>query len=298
MTDAAGRRRRLHHARPQPAARRARRRAQRARPAWTSCSRGDAQEARSRAQAALIAVDPRTGEILALVGGRSYNQSQYNRATDVAPPAGLGVQAVRLSRRLRARGRGRAHRPHAGLADARRAGDVRLRRPGLGAEELRRLRRRDHAGGARWRCRATSARSASASASASTTSPRSGGASASAQPPRGYPVDHARRVRADAARSGAGLHAVHQRRRGAAAAARSITSQAGATRADADAGEAEAGRAARHDVPRHQHDAQRAQRRHRRRRARGRASRSTPPARAARPTICATPGSSASRRSC
>ena len=33
-----------------------------------------------RAQAALIAVDPRTGEVLALVGGRSYNQSQFNRA--------------------------------------------------------------------------------------------------------------------------------------------------------------------------------------------------------------------------
>jgi penicillin-binding protein 1B len=33
-----------------------------------------------RPQAALIAIDPRTGEILALVGGRSYNQSQYNRA--------------------------------------------------------------------------------------------------------------------------------------------------------------------------------------------------------------------------
>jgi penicillin-binding protein 1B len=33
-----------------------------------------------RAQAALIAVDPRTGEIVALVGGRSYNQSQFNRA--------------------------------------------------------------------------------------------------------------------------------------------------------------------------------------------------------------------------
>ena len=30
-------------------------------------------------QAALIAIDPRNGEILALVGGRSYNQSQYNR---------------------------------------------------------------------------------------------------------------------------------------------------------------------------------------------------------------------------
>lgn len=35
---------------------------------------------RGRAEAALIAVDPRTGEILAMVGGRSYNQSQYNRA--------------------------------------------------------------------------------------------------------------------------------------------------------------------------------------------------------------------------
>jgi penicillin-binding protein 1B len=33
-----------------------------------------------KAEAALIAVDPRTGEILALVGGRSYNQSQYDRA--------------------------------------------------------------------------------------------------------------------------------------------------------------------------------------------------------------------------
>ncbi len=30
-------------------------------------------------QAALIAIDPRTGEILAWVGGRSYSQSQYNR---------------------------------------------------------------------------------------------------------------------------------------------------------------------------------------------------------------------------
>jgi len=33
-----------------------------------------------RAEAALIAVDPKTGDILAMVGGRFYNQSQYNRA--------------------------------------------------------------------------------------------------------------------------------------------------------------------------------------------------------------------------
>jgi penicillin-binding protein 1B len=39
-----------------------------------------AKRRRQRAQAALIAVDPRTGEVLALVGGRTYNQSQYNRA--------------------------------------------------------------------------------------------------------------------------------------------------------------------------------------------------------------------------
>jgi penicillin-binding protein 1B len=35
---------------------------------------------RGKAEAALIAVDPRNGEILAFVGGRSYNQSQYDRA--------------------------------------------------------------------------------------------------------------------------------------------------------------------------------------------------------------------------
>ena len=35
---------------------------------------------RGHAEAALISLDPRTGEILAFVGGRSYNQSQYDRA--------------------------------------------------------------------------------------------------------------------------------------------------------------------------------------------------------------------------
>lgn len=35
---------------------------------------------KGRAQVALIAIDPRSGDILAFVGGRSYNQSQYNRA--------------------------------------------------------------------------------------------------------------------------------------------------------------------------------------------------------------------------
>jgi penicillin-binding protein 1B len=35
---------------------------------------------KERAEAALIAVDPRTGDILAMVGGRFYNRSQFNRA--------------------------------------------------------------------------------------------------------------------------------------------------------------------------------------------------------------------------
>ena len=34
------------------------------------------------AQAALVCVDPRSGEILAYIGGRSYNQSQFNRAAN------------------------------------------------------------------------------------------------------------------------------------------------------------------------------------------------------------------------
>lgn len=39
-----------------------------------------ARKRKGTAQAALVAVDPRTGEILAMVGGRAYSQSQYNRA--------------------------------------------------------------------------------------------------------------------------------------------------------------------------------------------------------------------------
>ena len=47
-----------------------------------------ARRKRQRPQAALIAIDPRTGEILALVGGRSYNQSQFNRATSASRQPG------------------------------------------------------------------------------------------------------------------------------------------------------------------------------------------------------------------
>src|SRR5207248_5424508 len=35
-----------------------------------------------RPQAALVALDPHTGRVLAMIGGRDYAQSQMNRATD------------------------------------------------------------------------------------------------------------------------------------------------------------------------------------------------------------------------
>ncbi|HXG92433.1 MAG TPA: PBP1A family penicillin-binding protein [Blastocatellia bacterium] len=38
--------------------------------------------ASSRVQAALVALDAHTGEVLAMIGGRDYNESQLNRATD------------------------------------------------------------------------------------------------------------------------------------------------------------------------------------------------------------------------
>ncbi|OFW42197.1 MAG: hypothetical protein A3J29_16735 [Acidobacteria bacterium RIFCSPLOWO2_12_FULL_67_14b] len=40
------------------------------------------------AQAALVAIDPRTGDILSLIGGRSYNQSQFNRAVSARRQTG------------------------------------------------------------------------------------------------------------------------------------------------------------------------------------------------------------------
>ena len=39
------------------------------------------KQVKAQAQGALIAVDPRSGDVLAFVGGRSYNQSQFNRVT-------------------------------------------------------------------------------------------------------------------------------------------------------------------------------------------------------------------------
>ena len=117
-------RRRLHDARPAPAAHGAGRRPRRA-----DAARRDPRASASRqpAQAALIAVDPRTGEILALVGGRSYNQSQYNRAINARrQPGSVFKPFVYLAAFEQAQAR-RPHRPHAGDDRRRRADDLHVR---------------------------------------------------------------------------------------------------------------------------------------------------------------------------
>jgi len=58
------------------------------------------------AQAALVALDPRTGEILALVGGRDYGTSQFNRATEARRQPGSAFKPVVALAALGRNGRG------------------------------------------------------------------------------------------------------------------------------------------------------------------------------------------------
>lgn len=53
---------------------------------------GAARKAPAAPQAALVAIDPKTGEVLALVGGRAYSQSQYNRVTTAKRQPGSVVK--------------------------------------------------------------------------------------------------------------------------------------------------------------------------------------------------------------
>ena len=57
-----------------------------------------------RPEAALVAINPPTGEVKAMVGGRDYTNTVYgkfNLATDARAPAGLVVQDVRAARGAR-----------------------------------------------------------------------------------------------------------------------------------------------------------------------------------------------------
>lgn len=48
----------------------------------------------SGAEAALLALDPRSGEVLAMVGGRDYGASQFNRATDARRQPGSAFKPI------------------------------------------------------------------------------------------------------------------------------------------------------------------------------------------------------------
>jgi penicillin-binding protein 1B len=86
-------------------------------------------------QVALIAIDPRTAEIKALVGGRNYGVSQLNHIRPNA--AGFDLQAIRL--RCRHEHRHHSRRPRgadAGLQSHGRADHVLVRRQAIRAQEF------------------------------------------------------------------------------------------------------------------------------------------------------------------
>ena len=81
--------------------------------------------------AALVALDARTGAVLAMVGGRNYHQSQFNLATQGERQPGSAFKPFVLAAALRA-----------GIAPSTtfnsQAGDDRRRRPALARQQLRR----------------------------------------------------------------------------------------------------------------------------------------------------------------
>jgi penicillin-binding protein 1B len=56
--------------------------------------RGLARLPQRGTEAALVAIDPRTGEVLAMIGGRDYSTSQFNRATEAKRQPGSAFKPV------------------------------------------------------------------------------------------------------------------------------------------------------------------------------------------------------------
>ena len=249
-----------------------------------------------RPQAALIAVDPRTGEVLAFVGGRSYNQSQYNRAVSARrQPGSVFKPFVYLAAFEHAQAEGRTDltpatvvldeptsfvfnaqtwtpRNYEGEYD----GPITLRRALALSRNIAAAKVAESAGyeevAALWR--------------------RIGAGT----PPRPYPAIALGRVRGDAVRDRHRLHVVPQRRHDPAAHHHLAARVQGQGSRAAD-GEATNRGPARHHLPGHQHDAQRDQRGDRGRGACRRLRARTPPGNREPPMTSATPGSSASHQS-
>jgi penicillin-binding protein 1B len=75
------------------------------------------QEAGDRLQAALVAIDTRTGQIRAMVGGRDYHTSQFNRATLAARQPGSAFKPFVYLAALRHRGNRRPRLTPASLVE-------------------------------------------------------------------------------------------------------------------------------------------------------------------------------------
>ena len=105
-------------------------------------------------QAALVALAP-DGAVLAMAGGRDYAREPVQPRRAGAAPAGLGVQAVRLSRgaarghAARQPGRGRAFADRRLAAAQLRGALSRPDRPAHGVREVAQFRRGPGAGGGR-----------------------------------------------------------------------------------------------------------------------------------------------------
>ncbi len=62
-----------------------------------AASRDDAASGESPyIQGAAVVVDPRSGAVRAMIGGRDFDDSKFNRATQATPAARLDLQADRL----------------------------------------------------------------------------------------------------------------------------------------------------------------------------------------------------------
>lgn len=70
-------------------------------------ARGMARLGKPGAQAALVAIDPRTGDVLAMVGGADYGTSQFNRAVDALRQPGSAFKPFVALTALEARENGR-----------------------------------------------------------------------------------------------------------------------------------------------------------------------------------------------
>ncbi len=228
-----------------------------------------AKRKRQKAQAALIAVDPRTGEILAMVGGRSYNQSQFNRAINARrQPGSVFKPFVYLSAFEHAHKEGRTDVTPATIVidepttfmfndepweprnyENEYDGPVTLRRALAHSRNIATIKVAETTGYGEVAVALASGRRRRVAAC--------------------LRRHLAGRLRSDAVRDRDGVHALPQRRHDPAAPGDLAVGERRPGRANTIGGDQDR-RASRHDVPRHQHDAERPQRRDRRQRAVGR----------------------------